>query len=163
MLKKELIFISVKFSVDYITSFLFLLIECGRIRKFKHRGGYNFWKRLVRNVSLVVRQRRLRGKKIFNFPMFHIASHFVHQGISNSLSSKIWNKTFQNLSKQQCSTFFFPVGGGGLLESVTQMHGRNGTIIFANYPNCLVTSDRLVKIRLKYRYLKVLHKISQNV
>ena len=73
----------------------------------------------------------------------------------------------QNFSKPEQTTmlhiFFLGGGGGGLLESVTQMHGRNGTIIFANYPNCLVTSDRLVKIRLKYRYLKVLHKISQNV
>ena len=72
----------------------------------------------------------------------------------------------QNFSKPEQTTMlhiFFSGGGGGLLESVTQMHGRNGTIIFANYPNCLVTSDRLVKIRLKYRYLKVLHKISQNV
>ena len=78
----------------------------------------------------------------------------------------------QNFSKPEQTTMlhiFFSggggggAGGGGLQESVTQMHGRNGTIIFANYPNCLVTSDRLVKIRLKYRYLKVLHKISQNV
>ena len=39
-----------------------------------------------KKVSLIVRQRRLRARKFFNFPMVLIASHFVQfQGISNPL------------------------------------------------------------------------------
>ena len=42
-------------------------------------------------------QRRCGAKKIFNFPIYHIASHFTHfQGIFNPLFEVKYKKNFSN-------------------------------------------------------------------
>ena len=48
-------------------------------------------------ASLVMCQRRCGAKKIFNFPIYHIASHFTHfQGIFNPLFEVKYKKNFSS-------------------------------------------------------------------
>ena len=79
--------------------------------------------------------------------MFHIASHFC-------VFSRIF-QSFLRLSKLQLVQFF---GGFSQIKtpiSATYTHETHMKNIFANYVNLHI-------IKLKYRYLKVLHKILQN-
>ena len=58
-----------------------------KIMKATREGRILFLKEITqKNVSIVMRKRKLGAKKIFNFPMFHKASRSAHfQGISNPL------------------------------------------------------------------------------
>ena len=91
--------------------------------------------------------KKVGSEEIFNFPMLHIASHFC-------VFSRIF-QSFLTLSKQKSLHF---LGGFSKIKttiSAASTHETQMKTIFANYLNLHI-------IKLKYRYLKVLHKILQN-